>query len=126
MRAIGTRLGSRRSGEGGEHMRRRAFIAMIGVATWPLSTLAQQRALPVVGFVSSRSSGESANVVAAFHQGLSEGGYRAGTDVAVEYRWADGHYDRLPDLVTDLDRSRVAVIVAAGGLVTALAVKATK
>jgi putative ABC transport system substrate-binding protein len=108
-------------------MRRRAFIAILGAATaWPLTALAQQRAIPVVGFVSSRSPGESANVVAAFHQGLSEAGYRAGTDVAVEYRWAEGRYDRLPDLVTDLDRSRVAVIVAAGGLVTALAVKAAK
>ncbi|HEV2548542.1 MAG TPA: ABC transporter substrate-binding protein [Stellaceae bacterium] len=108
-------------------MRRRDFIAVlcaIGVA-WPTATLAQQRAIPAVGFVSSRSAEESAYLVAAFHQGLSEGGYREGTNVAIEYRWAEGRYDRLPDMVADLVRRQVAVIVSAGGMVTALAVKAT-
>jgi putative ABC transport system substrate-binding protein len=105
-------------------MRRRKFlVALGGMAVWPLAVTAQQRPVPVVGFVSSRSAGESAYLVAAFQQGLKDGGYREGADVAIEYRWADGRYERLPDLTTDLVHRQVAVIVSAGGMVTALAAK---
>jgi putative tryptophan/tyrosine transport system substrate-binding protein len=107
-------------------MRRRDVIAFVGAASaaWTTGGLAQQLALPAVGFVSSRSAEESAYLVAAFHQGLREAGYREGANLTIEYRWAEGHYDRLSDLVTDLIRRQVAVIVSAGGMVTALAVKA--
>jgi putative tryptophan/tyrosine transport system substrate-binding protein len=108
-------------------VRRREFIAFVSAtaAAWSSDGFAQERPTPVVGFVSSRSSEESAYVLAAFHHGLSEIGYREGANVAIEYRWADGRYDRLPNLVADLIRRQVAVIVSAGGMVTALAVKAT-
>jgi len=75
-------------------MRRRDFIGALGgtLVAWPCSAQAQQ--MPVVGFVSSRSAEESVYLVAAFHQGLNEGGYREGTNVAIEYRWAEGRYHR--------------------------------
>jgi putative ABC transport system substrate-binding protein len=80
--------------------------------------------MPFVGFVSSRSPQESAYLVSAFRQGLKEGGFVEGQDVGIEYRWAEGKYDQLSALAADLVRHRVAVIVSAGGMVTALAVKA--
>jgi putative tryptophan/tyrosine transport system substrate-binding protein len=106
-------------------MRRREFITLVGGATaWPFVASAQQPPMPFVGFVSSRSPQESAYVVSAFRQGLKEGGFVEGQNVRIEYRWAEGKYDQLSALAADLVRDRVAVIVSAGGTVTALAVKA--
>ena len=106
-------------------MRRRKFIALIGGAgAWPLAARGQQSAVPVVGFMSSRSPEDSAHLVAAFRRGLAEGGFVEGQNVATEFRWANGDYDRLPAMAADLVNQQVAVIVAAGGEPAALAAKA--
>src|SRR5262249_19487985 len=103
-------------------MRRRDFIAALGIAVArPLSTSAQQLAPPVVGFLSSLSSAAVTAPVAAFRQGLASLGYEEGKNVAIEFRWAEGHYDQLPALAAELVQKRAAVIVAAGGEPPALA-----
>jgi len=80
--------------------------------------------MPAIGFLNSASAGPSAALVAAFHRGLDKAGYVEGRNIAIEYRWAEGHYDRLPALAADLVRRKVSGITATGGLVTALAAKA--
>src|SRR3954463_94990 len=97
-------------------MRRRQFLCVsLGMVALPGLALAQQRALPVIGFLSSRSPSESEAVIAAFRQGLAEAGHIVGQNVTIEYRWAEGDYQRLPELAAELVRMRVAVILAAGG-----------
>jgi len=104
-------------------MRRREFIAGLGATAsatlWPRAPLAQQPAAPIVGFLSSHSAWESGYLAAAFRRGLEEMGYAEGRNVFVEYRWAEGHYERLPMLASDLVRRPVAVIAASGGVVVA-------
>jgi ABC-type uncharacterized transport system substrate-binding protein len=106
-------------------MRRRKFMALVGgAAASPLVARAQQASMPVVGFLSSRSAGDSANVLAAFREGLGEAGFVEGKNVAIEFRWADGRYDQLSGMADDLVRRRVAAIFAAGGPPAAVAAKA--
>ena len=106
-------------------MRRREFIAAVSSAvTWPLVGQAQQLALPVIGFLSSLSSAALTGPVAAFRQGLGSLGYEEGKNVAIEFRWAEGHYDQLPALAAELAEKRAAVIVTVGGDPPAFAAKA--
>jgi putative ABC transport system substrate-binding protein len=106
-------------------MRRREFITLLGAAAaCPLSAHAQQRVMPVVGFLHSLSPESIPSLVAAFRKGLSETGYDEGRNVSIEYRWAEGHLDRLPAMATDLVRRRAAVIVTPGNRPAAEAAKA--
>lgn len=106
-------------------MRRRNFIALLGGATtWPILARAQQPEMPVIGCLNSAAAAPIAHLLAAFKRGLSEPGYIEGQNVVIEYRLAEGRYDRLPALAADLVNRRVSVIATGGGTVSALAAKA--
>lgn len=103
-------------------MRRRDFITLLGAAavTWPLGARAQTP-MPVVGFMSGRAPEESAHLVAAFRQGLADSGFVDGQNVTIEFRWAEGDYDRLPGLAAELVNRKVAILIGVGGDVSAVA-----
>src|SRR5262249_3944613 len=112
----------------GEHLavKRREFITLLGgtAASWSLAARAQQAAMPVIGYLSSRSPDETAHLVAAFRRGLGENGFVEGQNVTVEYRWALGQYDRLPAMALELVRLPVTVLATTGGDPSAFAAKA--
>jgi putative tryptophan/tyrosine transport system substrate-binding protein len=95
--------------------RREAITLLGGAAMWPVAARAQQRPMPVIGFMHTLSPEIVAEYVAAFHRGLGQAGYVEGRNAAVEYRWAQGHYDRLPELAADLVRRKINVLAAMGG-----------
>jgi putative tryptophan/tyrosine transport system substrate-binding protein len=107
-------------------MRRRQFITFVGgaAAAWLVAARAEQPPMRTIGFLSSRSPGESSGVVTAFRQGLGESGFVEGQNVAIAFRWAEGHYERLPALAAELANLRVDVLFAAGGPPSAFAAKA--
>jgi putative tryptophan/tyrosine transport system substrate-binding protein len=105
-------------------LKRREFITLIGsAAAWPFAARAQQAAMPVVGYLSARSRDDTSHLVAAFHRGLAESDYVEGSNVTIEYRFADGQYDRLPPMAAELVRLPVTVIATTGGGPSALAAK---
>jgi len=106
-------------------MQRRYFITLLGgTATAPLVARAQQKPMPVIGFLTARAAADTKNERAALHNGLAAGGYVEGQNVAIEYRWAEFQYNRLPELAAELVNRQVAVIVATGGVVSPRAAKA--
>jgi putative tryptophan/tyrosine transport system substrate-binding protein len=107
-------------------VRRREFVTLLGgaAASWPLGARAQQQAMPVLGFLSSRSPEDTSHLLAAFRNGLAANGYVESQNVTIEYRWALGQYDRLAAMAAELVSRPVAVLVATGGEPAALAAKA--
>jgi putative ABC transport system substrate-binding protein len=109
-------------------MKRREFITLLGGAAatsaWPREAHAQQSTMPIIGYLSARTPADSVEVLAEFHRGLAETGFLEGRNVAIEYRWIEGHYDRLPEMVADLVRRRVAVIAIPNTTSSVLAAKA--
>ena len=107
-------------------IRRREVVTLLGgaAAAWPVAARAQQPAVPVIGWLSSRSPGESKHLVDAFRSGLQTLGYVEGKNVAIHFRWAEGQYDRLPAMAAELVREKVAVLATLGGEPSALAAKA--
>src|SRR5437762_5121993 len=101
-------------------MKRRASMLLLGAATiaWPFSTRAQQRSMPVIGWLNAGGFGAATPYLAAFRRGLGESGYVEGQNVAIEYRWADDQYDRVPAMAADLVDRKVDVITTIGALTT--------
>jgi putative ABC transport system substrate-binding protein len=119
------RISSIPSGRRSNGRSRIEFITLLGgAAAWPLAARAQQQAMSVIGYISMRSAESDVPMMAAFRHGLNETGYVEGRNVAIEFRWGGGQYDRLPALVEDLVRRQVAIIVTSGGEPAALAAKA--
>jgi ABC-type uncharacterized transport system substrate-binding protein len=121
-----TRAGASKQSGTVEKMRRRGFLILAGCAAIapPGVASAVDATMPVIGFLSGRAANEAVDVLGAFHRGLAEAGFVVGKNLTIEYRWAEGQYDRLPQLAADLVNRQVAVIAATGGSVSGLAAKA--